>query len=267
MIEAVVERLVTLLDVSACDIHVLEPGADAVRTVVSYDRERFDFGDVIGRLWPLTDYPATGRVVETGRPVAIMSLDDPLLNDNERRLLRAQRQDQPARGAAQGARPRDRRGRALRRQALARVLADDVELVEAICQFAALALDNAHLYESQRDTAERLERLASQLATLQQVSLKIAHLRDESSVVREVLESGAELLDADVGGVRGARRRGRRGQGVPRPPRLLGARRHGGRERRRGAARRAARDRRHRDRRRRRPAGARPITPSSTGGR
>ena len=27
VIEAVVERLVTLLDVSACDIHVLEPGA------------------------------------------------------------------------------------------------------------------------------------------------------------------------------------------------------------------------------------------------
>ena len=67
VIEAVVERLVTLLDVSACDIHVLEPAADAVRTVVSYDRERFDFGDVIGRLWPLADYPVTGRVVETGR--------------------------------------------------------------------------------------------------------------------------------------------------------------------------------------------------------
>ena len=74
----------------------------------------------------------------------------------------------------------------------------DIELVEAICQFAALALDNAHLYESQRDSAERLERLAAQLATLQQVSLKIAHLRDEPSVVREVLESGTELLDADA---------------------------------------------------------------------
>ncbi len=60
VIEAVVERLVALLEVSACDIHVLEPGADAVRTVVSYDHGRFDFGDVIGRLWSLDDYPATG---------------------------------------------------------------------------------------------------------------------------------------------------------------------------------------------------------------
>jgi serine phosphatase RsbU (regulator of sigma subunit) len=199
VIEAVVERLVTLLDVSACDIHVLEPGADAVRTVVSYDRERFDFGDVIGRLWPLTDYPATGRVVETGRPVAVMSLDDPLLNDNERRLLVRNGK------TSQLGVPLKVRDRVI---GVVELFDDkpsrtyspaDVELVEAICQFAALALDNAHLYESQRDTAERLERLASQLATLQQVSLKIAHLRDESSVVREVLESGAELLDADVG--------------------------------------------------------------------
>ncbi|HEX7526619.1 MAG TPA: GAF domain-containing protein, partial [Gaiellaceae bacterium] len=87
VIEAVVERLVALLDVTACDIHVLEPGRDAVRTVVSYDRGRFDFGEVIGRLWPLRDYTATGRVVQTGRPVAIMSLDDPTLNERERRLL------------------------------------------------------------------------------------------------------------------------------------------------------------------------------------
>jgi serine phosphatase RsbU (regulator of sigma subunit)/GAF domain-containing protein len=198
VIEAVVERLVTLLGVSACDIHVLEPGADAVRTLVSYDRERFDFGDVIGRLWPLADYPATGRVVETGRPVAIMRVDDPLLNDHERQLLLRNGKTSQL-GVPLKVRDRvigvvelfdDKPSRTYS--------AEDVELVEAICQFAALALDNANLYESQRDTAERLERLASQLATLQQVSLKIAHLRDEPSVVREVLESGAELLDADL---------------------------------------------------------------------
>ena len=81
VIEAVVERLVALLEVSACDIHVLEPGRDAVRTVVSYDHGHFEFGDVIGRLWSLEDYPTTARVVVTGRPVVILSPDDPALDD------------------------------------------------------------------------------------------------------------------------------------------------------------------------------------------
>jgi serine phosphatase RsbU (regulator of sigma subunit)/transcriptional regulator with GAF, ATPase, and Fis domain len=198
VIEAVVERLVALLDASACDIHVLEPGGEAVRTVVSYDQGEFDFGEVIGRIWSLEDFTSTGRVVATGMPVAIMSLDDPALNDAERRLLRKNGKTSqlgvPLKvrdrviGVVELFDDKDRHS----------YTPEDIELVEAICQFAALALDNAHLFESQRDTAERLERLAGQLETLQQVSLKLGRLRDEAGVVREVLESGTELLDADV---------------------------------------------------------------------
>ena len=87
VIEAVVERLMALLGAGACDIHVVEPGGEAVRTVVSFDRGEFDFGEAIGRVWPLADFPSTARVVASGRPVAIMSLDDPALNDAERGLL------------------------------------------------------------------------------------------------------------------------------------------------------------------------------------
>ena len=76
--------------------------------------------------------------------------------------------------------------------------AEEIELVGAICQFAALALDNAHLYDSQRETAaaSRTPGRAARQA-LQQLSLKLARLRDEPGVVREVLESGAGLLEAD----------------------------------------------------------------------
>ena len=198
VIEAVVERLVALLEVSACDIHVLEPGRDAVRTVVSYDHGHFEFGDVIGRLWSLKDYPTTARVVVTGRPVAIMSLDDPALGEQERRLL-AKNAKTSQLGVPLKARDRvigvvelfdDKEQRTYS--------PEEIELVEAICQFAALALDNAHLYDSQRESAGRLERLAEQLETLQQVSLRLGRLRDEAGVVREVIESGAELLEADI---------------------------------------------------------------------
>jgi Serine phosphatase RsbU, regulator of sigma subunit len=198
VIEAVVERLVALLDASACDIHVLEPGGEAVRTVVSYDDGKFDFGDVIGRVWSLHDFASTGRVVATGRPVAIMSLDDPALSDAERRLLQKNGK------TSQLGVPLKVRDRVI---GVVELFDDkdqhsyspeDIELVEAICQFAALALDNARLFDSQRDTAARLERLAGQLETLQQVSLTLGRLRDEAGVVREVLETGAELLNADA---------------------------------------------------------------------
>ena len=198
VIEAVVERLVALLGAGACDIHVLEPGGEAVRTVVSFDRGKFDFGEVIGRVWPLRDFPSTGRVVASGRPVATMSLDDPGLNDAERRLLQ-----QNGKTSQLGV-PLKVRDRVI---GVVELFGDkeqpdyspeDIEMVEAICQFAALALDNARLFESQRDTTARLEHLAGQLESLQQVSLTLGRLRDEASVVREVLETGAELLDADV---------------------------------------------------------------------
>ncbi len=198
VIEAVVERLVALLDAGACDIHVLEPGGEAVRTVVSYDDGKFDFGDVIGRVWSLHDFTSTGRVVAAGRPVAIMSLDDPALNDAERRLLLKNGK------TSQLGVPLKVRDRVIGVVELFddkdhhSYSAEDIELVEAICQFAALALDNARLFDSQRDTAARLERLAGQLVTLQQVSLTLGRLRDEAGVVREVLETGAELLNADA---------------------------------------------------------------------
>ncbi len=198
VIEAVVERLVALLEVSACDIHVLEPGPTrCARSSATITAASTLATSSVGS-GRSSDYPTTARVVATGRPVAILSLDDPALERPRAPAAVAERQDQPARCAAQGARPRHRRGRAVRRQAARAYSPEEIELVEAICQFAALALDNAHLYDSQRESAARLERLAAQLETLQQVSLKLGRLRDEPGVVREVLESGAALLEADV---------------------------------------------------------------------
>jgi len=197
VIEAVVERLVTALGVVACDIHVLEAELEAVRTVVSYDDGHFAFGEAVGRLWSLREYPTTARVVSEGRPVVLVGLDDPGLTERERQLLEANAK------SSELALPLKARDRVigvveLFDDAPDRVFEpEEIELAEAICQFAALALDNARLYDSQRETSARLERLAGQLETLQQVSLILGRLRDEGSVLREAVASGATLLSAD----------------------------------------------------------------------
>ena len=153
VIEAVVERLVALLDVSACDIHVLEPGGEAVRTVVSYDDGKFDFGDVIGRVWSLHDFHLD-RTRRGERPArGCHEPRRPGLNDAERRLLQKNGKTSqlgvPLKvrdrviGVVELFDDKDRQGYS----------PEDIELVEAICQFAALALDNARLFDSQRDTS------------------------------------------------------------------------------------------------------------------
>ena len=160
VIEAVVERLVALLGAGACDIHVVEPGGEAVRTVVSFDQGEFDFGEVIGSVWPLADFPSTAASWRAAGPCAIMSLDDPGLNDAERGLLQKNGK------TSQLGVPLKVRDRVIGvvelfddKEQLA-YSPEDIELVEAICQFAALALDNARLFDSQRDTTARLEHLA-----------------------------------------------------------------------------------------------------------
>ena len=197
VIESVVERLVAALDVSACDIHVLEPELEAVRTVVSYDNGRFDFSDVVGRLWSLREYPTTAAVVSGGTHLVVDGLDDPRLTGRERELLRTNEK------SSELALPLKARDRVI---GVVELFDDkvgrtyppeEIELAEAICQFAALALENAHLYDTQRETAAHLERLAGQLQTLQQVSLTLGRLRDEGSVLREAVETGGALLDAD----------------------------------------------------------------------
>ena len=197
VIEAVVERLVALLGVGACDIHVLEPGLDAVRTVVSYDDGRFDFGDVVAAL-VVDGLPHRRRGSYDRRPVADPEPRRPASERVERRLLHKNGKTSQLGVPLQA---RDRvigRGRALRRHAQRAYSPEEVELVEAICQFAALALDNAHLYDSQRETAERLDVWRRQLGTLQQVSLKLGRLRDEPAWCARCSNPGRTLLEADI---------------------------------------------------------------------
>ena len=74
---------------------------------------------------------------------------------------------------------------------------DTVATVEAICRAAALAVSNAELFAVERDTSRRLERLAAQLLSLQEITMGLNRLRGEHRVLEEVVKGGAELLAVD----------------------------------------------------------------------
>ena len=84
---------------------------------------------------------------------------------------------------------------------------EEIQLANAICRFAALALDKARLYDEQRRTADRLDRLAGQLQQLQGFALEInrrLEIADPQEILDEAVRVAVELLGvraaAAVGG-------------------------------------------------------------------
>jgi len=71
---------------------------------------------------------------------------------------------------------------------------DDVEVLEIMAGQAAVALDNARLYET---LEQRVQERTQQLAGLQEISVKIASQLDLFEVLSSVGENTNELLDAD----------------------------------------------------------------------
>ncbi len=188
VVETIAARLADALKVSGCDIDVLEPQGDAVRTVVSYDSGEF-VRELVGARWPLADYRTTRFVIETGQPLAIRDLDDPHVGEADRRLFESHGQ------RCQLGLPLKAHDRIIGVAELfdygeARDFTfEEIELAEAICQFAALALENARLYDRVRAASLRLQQL-------QEVSLRLGRLRDERVVLDDVVRAAAELLEA-----------------------------------------------------------------------
>jgi serine phosphatase RsbU (regulator of sigma subunit) len=197
VLEAVTTRLLGALDMSACEIHEVDMDAGVIRTLVSYAHGAFDEKEWKGREYPIDYFATSAMAIRGRRPVIVTSLDDPRLNYAERDLMKADGHNTeliiPLR---------------IREHVLALVeLMDDregrdfsdeeVELARSICRFAALAIDKARLYDQQRDTAERRDRLARRLQRLQSFAVDLNQRLDRADlqeVLDEVTRAAVDLL-------------------------------------------------------------------------
>jgi serine phosphatase RsbU (regulator of sigma subunit) len=181
----------------ACDIYAVDLQEGLIRTLVSYDDGGFDqSGEWAGREYAVDDFATTAMAIRSRRPVLVSSLDDPRLNDTERELMRRWGHNSelviPLR---------------IREQVIAvvellaedsREFADeDIELARSICRFAALAIDKARLFDQQRATAERSDRLARRLQRLQSFAVDLNQRLDRADlqeVLDEVTRATVDLL-------------------------------------------------------------------------
>ena len=204
VLEAVATRLVDALGMHGCHIYEVDPGRQTMRSLVSYDGGTFDAGERAGGETPLEQSGTSALALRSRRPVTVSSLSDPRLNDLEReQLQRAGHHTQLViplrirdRVLAVVELLDEREGREFRD--------DEIDLARTICRFAALAIDKARLFDQQRATTERRDRLARRLHRLQTFAVDLNQRLDRTDlqeVLDEVTRAALDLLSARAAAV------------------------------------------------------------------
>ena len=197
VLEAIVVRLLDALAMEACDVYEVDPDGGELRLLVSYEDWGFDEDVTAGRVFALEEFASSALAVSTRRPVLISSPEDPRLSEVEAELFRRYgRRTQ----LSVPLRIRDRVVGLVEvfDNRASRVLsAEQIQLANAICRFAALALDKARLYDEQRRIADRLDRLAGQLQQLQVFALEInrrLEVAEPQEILDDVVRAAVDLL-------------------------------------------------------------------------
>jgi serine phosphatase RsbU (regulator of sigma subunit) len=201
VLEATVSRLLDALGMEACDVYEVDTDDGSLRLLVSYEDWGFDEDVSIGRVFALEEFASSALAISTRRPVVINSPDDPRLSEVEAELFRRYGH------RTQLSVPLRIRDRVIGlvevfdNRASRSLSAEQIQLANAICRFAALALDKARLYDEQRRTADRLDRLAGQLQQLQGFALEVnrrLEIAEPQEILDEAVRVAVELLGVRV---------------------------------------------------------------------
>ena len=176
VLESASRRICAILGASGCDIYSCE-GEDTLVCQAAYAN-----GEIVeewaGRRFSLGDWRASGRAIAERTSVAIASLCDPRLGAQERAEML--KWDERAVLAT----PMEARGRILGTLEICQAgrervfTPDEIATAEACACMAALAIDNATLYQRQADHAQRLTSL-----------LDAGRAITSSLVIRDVLDT------------------------------------------------------------------------------
>jgi diguanylate cyclase (GGDEF)-like protein/excisionase family DNA binding protein len=185
VLTALAQRLRSTIGAADCDIFTLQD--DRLRCLVSADRDGLD-ASVVGHVLDIDRFPATALAVRTGQPMAIASLDDPHLTDQEREDMSEYGYESelciPLIGGDRviglidvfDTRPRD--------------YGNYLDFLRSVGQTAAGAIENALLLD-------KLERRNAALAELVELGKTVSNAGGLRELVRAVGPRVVELTEAD----------------------------------------------------------------------
>ncbi len=202
ILEAVLMRLLTALDMDACDLYDVDMERGELRVLVSYGDAQFEQAEFAKRAYSFEEFASSAAAVHSRDPIVVTSPDDARLSEDEREYFtRFGHRTQ----LSISLRIRDRVIGLVELfdNHRVRVLSDEeLDLARTICRFAALAIDKARVYDEERATAERLDRLTGQLTQLQSFSLDLSRSLDTAVPENIMIEVGHAVID--LVGVRAA---------------------------------------------------------------
>ena len=174
------KRLCDSVGVAECEVTVIE--SEGLRTLMRIDDGHID-EDYIGQFLPLADAAVSREVIETKRPAVVRSLLDPRLTASSREMHRAS----PHRSWA--TLPLIVKDRVIgtvelvERGSERSFTPSELDTAAAVCQAAAMAIENAGLFERQQAAARET-----------QILNEIARRTAASLDLEEVIEAAAEAL-------------------------------------------------------------------------
>jgi anti-anti-sigma factor len=189
-----------------CAIELIEPGNPHLTFAAVYHRDPEKvrrIREVLARHPIARDDPLVQHVFGAHRPVAL-SLDDPHLRDLLLRvpaIVEAFTQLGLARAMTI---PMYERGNALGVLSLGAEVSgqwdeDDLRLASLIADLAAIAIQNARLFEAEQASRRAAERAADRTARLQAVTAALSEAVTPSEVLDVMLDHGAAALGASAG--------------------------------------------------------------------
>jgi len=197
VLPTVARKIAAALDVTSCSISDWDPDRNLVQTLIDESVEFDDSPDDIGQIYLLEDYPTTAEVLSTRQPRVIQATDQEA-DLSERALLEqlgyqslllvpmvARDQVMGLLELFEGRQVRD-------------FSEDDVRLAQTLANQAAIAIENARLYER---TDESLQARVDQLMALQRTTQQLTATLDLDSVLQVVLEAAIQTTRATHGNV------------------------------------------------------------------
>jgi PAS domain S-box-containing protein len=185
ILKSVTEQMAKAVDAHGCVISDWDEQEGVMRAIAEFSRARWLRGE--GATYSLEDYPATARALHTGQPQAIQ-VSDPAAGENERALL----QEWGIKSLL--LLPLQAKGTVIGVVELYNAVAgrqftdDEIALCQGLAAQAAIALENARLYEVEAQRRREAE-------TLRQAAMAFTSTLDLTDVLSRIAEQAGRAID------------------------------------------------------------------------